>query len=187
MPRPSNVSDEVWAEIQNESAAFRNRAIPVDAYQLAGQVGEYVGWFGIVRGAEFSEQAGETRLLLEHKYFDNLTDLRLHVVSLYGAGDFAVTIPRRIDEDEISPLSLVCVYGPVAADANGRVSIKADYIRVWDWGRFTFMDYGVDKSNSTWVALRKVTGSRVYDSEVSLKYYEDRLGPRSPQRVPVGE
>src|SRR5690606_20423728 len=113
-------------------------------YELAKQVGEYVGWCGIVRGNEFDTASATTRLLVEHKYFDGLTDLHQQIVSIYGAGDFHVVLPGKVTADEVPPLCLVRVYGTMFNDEAGRPTLNADYVRVWPWGVFAFMDYGTD-------------------------------------------
>jgi hypothetical protein len=100
------------------------------------------------------------------------------VVSLYGAGDFQVFIPGKVTAEQIPKLALIRVYGKVADGDATRPVVVPEYIRVWDWGRFTFMDYGKDKSNPAWVKLRKIDPDDVYDSRVSKEYYEARLGPR---------
>lgn len=178
MPKPSNISDEEWREMEARSLETKKALIPPDVYELTKQVDEYVGWFGIVRANEFDSSKGETRFVVEHKYFDHLTDLRLHIVSIYGGGDFEVVLPGLVTGKQIPPLSLICVYGRVERGASDRVRLKADYVRVWDWGLFSFMDYGFDKSNPEWVKLRKVTGPFVYSPEVTQDFYEQRLGKR---------
>ncbi len=178
MPKPLNMSDAEWEQMQAESREKKKALIPAEDYELVKQVDEYVGWFGIVRGNVFDESRGETRLRVEHKYFDGLTDLRLHIVSIYGAGDFDAVIPGKLSAAEIPLLSLVCVYGVVSRSEGGRVELKPDYVRVWDWGLFAFMDYGTDKSRSEWVKLRSVSGPLVYSSAVDRTYYEERLGKR---------
>lgn len=40
--------------------------------------------------------------------------------------------------------------------------MTAEYVRAWDWGLFTFMDYGTDKTNPKWRALRHLDGPDVY-------------------------
>jgi hypothetical protein len=178
MPKPLNMSDAAWRQIEAESREAKKALIPSGDYELTQQKGEYVGWFGIVRANKFDQKTGETRVLVEHKYFDRLTDLRLQIVSIYGAGDFQARIPGEVSSAKIPPLSLVCIYGFVALGADGRAQLKADYVRVWDWGLFSFMDYGTDKSRPEWVKLRKVSGPLVYSSAVSREFYEERLGKR---------
>jgi len=177
MPKPSNVSEADWEMMEKDRIDEEKKMIPVGSYELHKQPGEYVGWFGIVRSITFDEETGASRLLVEHKYFDGLTDLHLHIVSLYGAGDFQVVLPGRVTPEQIPRLGLICAYGPVAAVAAMAI-VKAEYVRVWDWGLFTFMDYGQDKSNAKWVKLRKVDEDEVYSPRPSLNFYIQRLGPR---------
>ncbi len=178
MPKPDNMTDEEWAKFlkEGEKQKEKDRAnvIPEDKYQLADQAGQYVGWFGIVRASE--EKSGVTTLTLEHKYFDGLVDLHQQIVSLYGAGDFTATVKKA--KAGIPALSLVRVYGKVAKDKNGAPTLAADYVRVWDWGQFAFMDYGKDKSNPKWLELRKAAKDDIYASRPTPAYYEALLGKR---------
>ena len=150
---------------------------------LAAAEGKYVGWFGIVREITRLSPAGPTRLLIEHKYFDGLTDSHLQVVSYYGAGDFIALLYG--DGFEIPLFDLVRVYGTVEMGTDGLPEVRADYIRVWDWGRFTFMTYGKDKSNPRWVKLRRVPGPDAYSSRPTRRFYENRLGPRPGGSSPL--
>jgi len=153
-------------------------------YTLLGQAGKNIGWFGIVRDISYDKDKRRTRLLLEHKYFDYLTDLHIQVVSLYGAGDFTCLMPGQAPG--ISPLSLVCIYGKVSKGEDGLPQVAPKYIRVWDWGLFTFMDYGPDKTNPQWVKLRKVTDpNQVYSARPTKAYYEERLGKREEAAPPA--
>lgn len=149
-------------------------------YTLLGKVGQYVGWFGIVREIHRDKENEMTRLLIEMKYFDGLTDLHLQVVSIYGAGDFTITMPGEISNIPI--LSLIRVYGMVVKEKNGIPEVRPEYIRVWNWGLFTFMEYGKDKSNPKWLKLRKLHKKRVYSSIPDQKYYEDRLGKKESDK-----
>jgi hypothetical protein len=180
LPKPQNVSDAEWEKQKKEAEQEKAKLIPEKDYELAKQIGEYVGWFGIVRGISTDEKTGKTTLTLEHKYFDGLTDAHIHIVSIYGAGDFAASLPRK--PDKIGLLSLVCVYGKVNKSDNGMPTIAPEYVRVWDWGLFTFMDYGKDKTNPKWLKLRKVNGRDAYDPRPDQKFYEDRLGIREEMR-----
>ena len=79
---------------------------------------------------------------------------------------------------KIKRLSLARVYGKVAKQEGNIPQVACDYVRLWDWGLFTFMDYGKDKSNPKWVALRKVKPEDSYSSDPDRDYYEQRLGTR---------
>jgi len=178
MPKPTNSSEEEWKKMEEERIARERMVIPIEGYELKQQIGEYVGWFGIVRTAEYDAAKSQTNLLIEHKYFDGMTDLHLQIVSIYGAGDFYVVIPGRVKESMVPPLSLICAYGKVAKGPGDVATITAEYIRVWDWGLFSFMDYGKDKSNPIWTRLRKVAGEDAYSSRPTVDFYEERLGKR---------
>ncbi len=178
MPQPSNVSDEDWKKMLERDRQIAAKQLPVEQYELGKQAGEYVRWFGIVRSLNFDATKDQTLLLVEHKYFDGLTDIHLQVVSLYGAGDFQVSLPGKVTVEQIPRLGLICVYGKVTAADSTPPLVVPEYVRVWDWGLFTFMDYGTDKSNVAWTKLRKIQPDKVYDSRVSNGYYEARLGPR---------
>jgi hypothetical protein len=167
--------------MQEEDKKEKVKMIAVDDYKLADQAGIYVGWFGIVREATWDEKKGVTSLLIEHKYYDGLTDLHIQVVSINGAGDFTATIPKQAN---IPPLSLVRVYGKVSKDKDGSASVAAEYVRVWDWGFFTFMDYGKDKTNPKWLKLRKLDGEDAYSSRPDDAFYEKRIGTRKPSSTP---
>lgn len=174
MPKAENMSDEEWAKIQKEEAAARAKLIPVKDYELVKQSGEYVGWFGIVREIK-TDANKKTALLLEHRFFDGLVDLDLHIVSTYGAGDFTALFPTKPD---IKPLSLVCIYGKVSKSTDGAPVVTPEYVRVWDWGLFTFMEYGLDKGNKKWNATRKIAPKDAYENRPMPKYYESVLGKR---------
>jgi hypothetical protein len=180
MPKADNMTDEEWAkfqkEMQREKEKEKATKIPEDKYQLVEQSGQYVGWFGIVRVSATDEKSGVTTLLLEHKYFDGLVDLHQQIVSLFGAGDFSVSLRKQ--KTGIPPLALLRVYGKVAKDKNGAPVVAAEYVRVWNWGLFAFMDYGKDKSNPKWVELRKTAKDKSYASNPTTAYYEELLGKR---------
>src|SRR4051794_2066740 len=106
-------------------------------YDLAARRGKFVSWFGIVRVVRPLD-GGRYELLLEHKYFDTLTDLHVLALSFNGAGDFkAVVTPKGAavgkdgkeaknakdakdaagpDDVPIRRLMLVRVYGTVDGD-----------------------------------------------------------------------
>jgi hypothetical protein len=180
MPKAANMTDEEWAKFLKDQQKLKEKekanTIPEDKYQLAEQTGQYVGWFGIVRESSTDEKTGVTSLVVEHKFFDGLVDLHQQVVSLFGAGDFTVTV--RKPKTGIPPLALVRVYGKVVKDKDGAPALAADYVRVWNWGLFAFMNYGKDKTNPKWADLRKVAGDKAYSSNPTPAYYEERLGKR---------
>lgn len=148
-----------------------------DDYSITGKTGTHVGWFGIVRKIEENTTTQETRLLVEMKYFDGLTDTHIMALSFNGAGDFLATLGGV--GLGIKPLSLVKVYGVVGREDKSIPLVKAEYVRQWDWGQFTFlMVYGSQKGNTQWKKLNKVDENHIYNPFPTPKYYEDRLGPR---------
>jgi hypothetical protein len=142
-----------------------------DIKSLEGFGGKCVSWFGIVREISEEKDGGDTQLLVEMKYFDRLTDTHLQIVSIFGAGDFRVVIPGV--GHKIEKLSLVRVYGEVEPNPRVVPKLRADYVRVWNWGLFAFMNYGEDKSNPEWVKLRKVAPEDVYSSWPNDRYYKN--------------
>jgi hypothetical protein len=147
-----------------------------DTTSLQGLVGKRIAWFGIVRDVVEDAAKHETRLAVEMKYFDGITDLHQQIVSICGAGDFHVVLSGT--GHGIKKLSLVRVYGKVVGEAEGIPTVSAQFVRVWDWKLFAFMLYGNDHSNPQWVKLRQVTGFGVYSSKPDDEYYELRLGTR---------
>ena len=163
-----------------ESAAKNQKSDFKFAFQLAGHQGQFVGWSGIVREIyQAPGQRGGT-LLIENKYAGDATDGHMETVSIKGGGDFKAKltyIPKNL-----IPLVLVRVYGVVSQDEKGLPVISAEYVRVWRWFQFNFMDYGEDHGNPKWKkSLRLKPGERVYRSRPSLEYYADRLGATAAQ------
>jgi hypothetical protein len=164
-------------------AAFRD--IQADPYEkaqsrakgkLSGYAGKRVGWFGIIRRIEVEESLNRTRVLVESKYFDGLTDEDLQVVSIYGAGDFIADVPGT--RHPLKLLRLARIIGVVESEEGHIPRVRAEYIRTWEWGQFTFMDYGVDDSNQAWVAQRQLSGD-VYSRRLTSDYYQRCLGVES--------
>ena len=148
-----------------------------DDYSITGKKGTYVGWFGIVRSIEENQATKETKLLVEHKYFDGLTDTHIMALSFNGGGDFTAVLSGT--GLGIKNLSLVKIYGVVQSETNSIPELKPEYVRHWDWGKFTFMmEYGKQKGNAKWQKLNKA--KRIYNPFPDEKYYEDRIGPRTP-------
>ena len=175
MPPPEGVT------ITPEQAAKKRREkeqalATAKAHTLEKQDGQYAGWFGIVRKMTWNEKNRQTELLIEHKFQDGLSDAGMLVVSIYGGGDFKAIIPEKIKT--IPHLGLVRVLGKVSVKKDELPMIRAEYVREWDWGLFTFMDYGVDQSNPKWVALRQLKGHDAYKPVPSTDLYEKLLGKR---------
>ena len=149
---------------------IRNRA----KGRLSGYLGRRVGWFGIIRRIEERESPDMTRVLVESHYFDGLTDEDLQVVSIYGPGDFIADIPGT--EHPLKLLRLARFIGVVEADETDIPRIRAEYVRTWEWGQFTFMAYGVDNSNHAWVRQRQLSDDKVYSRRLTPDYYQKCLG-----------
>jgi hypothetical protein len=158
--------------IENEHAVFDATKADV----LTGKTGKRIAWFGIVREIAVDKKANATRWLVEMKYFDGIVDAHIQLASIYSAGDFTVSLPG--EGYEVKPLSLVRVIGVVEKDEKGVPHVKAEYVRNWDWGHFSFMDYGKEAGNPKWAKLRQVSGDDVYHPNPNDEYYEQRLGKR---------
>jgi hypothetical protein len=146
-------------------------------YAITGKTGTAVGWFGIVRAVREDAEKGITRLLVEHKYFDGLQDTHILCTSFNGGGDFVATLGGT--GHEIPLLAMVKVYGTVASEKDGVPRLPAAYVRVFNWGTFTFMrDYGKQKGNEAWRSRCTVDMDDMYAPFPGNSYYESRLGSR---------
>jgi HEAT repeat protein len=150
-------------------------------YELAGHAGADVGWFGIIREIKEDEAARETTLLVEHKYFDGLTDAHLQALSFNGGGDFRVVLHGV--ELGVPPLTLVKVYGKVRKAAAGDLPIvDAGFVRNWHWGTFTFLAaHGKQVGSEKWRKLNQTQLDDIYEPYPDDVYYEQRLGKRPDQ------
>ena len=174
---PSEKEKPFFAKLADNERTTGNM---FESYVITGKKGKYVGWFGIVRKIEEDKTTQQTKLLVEMKYFDGLTDTHILALSFNGGGDFVAELTGT--GLGLKPLSLVKVYGSVTGEQANLPSIKAEYVRQWDWGLFTFMmEYGEQKGNTEWKKLNKAFKDRIYSPFPGTKYYEDRLGPRPPQ------
>ena len=174
--RPTDMEKPFFAKL---SAKEQTTGSMFEDYSINGKKGTYVGWFGIVRKVNEDATKQETKLLVEMKYFDGLTDAHIMALSFNGGGDFLATLKGT--GLGIKHLSLVKVYGMVERENNSIPEVKADYVRQWDWGQFTFLAvYGSQKGNKEWKKLNKVDEEHIYNPFPTTKYYEDRLGPRQP-------
>jgi hypothetical protein len=185
LPRGRGLGTQTYAPTDAEKAATKGwKADELDPggalEKLTGNIDKRIAWFGIILEIKEDKESDTTRLVVEMKYFDGLTDLHLQIVSINGAGDFAVVIPGT--GHKLKSLSLVRVYGKVAAEPEGGIpEVSADFVRSWDWKLFAFMPYGKDHSNPKWVKLRRIENELdVYDSNPTNAYYEKLLGKRSP-------
>jgi hypothetical protein len=181
MPPPVGANEDPQKAAEQKKLQDEELA-KAKAYSLAKQAGEYVGWFAIVRDSTWNEGAQRMELLLQHCYSDGLSNPDIQVVSINGAGDFRAMVREKAGN--IPLLSLVHVYGKVSAGKDGVPEVAADYVRVWDWGLFTFMDYGIDKTNAKWRALRHIDSHEIYDPHPSSQFYEQVLGKRESADKP---
>jgi hypothetical protein len=184
-PRPGTLATADYSPSEQEKRFF-SKLSPDETvtgsmlsgdYSIIGKKGVYVGWFGIVRRIEESQTANQTKLLIENKYFDGLTDTHILAISFNGGGDFVATLcGTRLG---IKHLSMVKVYGFVRDEDNSVPEIRAEYVRHWDWGRFTFLgSYGKQKGNTEWKKFNRIKEDKIYNPFPNQRYYEDRLGLR---------
>jgi len=146
-------------------------------YTIHGKTGAYIAWFGIVRGiAPSAEKGGEVTLLVQHHFFDGMTDCHIMLVAKSGDGDF--TAKLDVDPAKIPALSLVRIYGRVTSEKVRVPEVAVDYIRVWPWMTFTFTDLaGTDRSNPRWEKYSRVKPTdRIYVPYPNENYYLNVLG-----------
>jgi len=147
------------------------------SYTIHGKTGRRVAWFGIVRGITPPAQpGGDVTLLVQHHYFDGMTDCHIMLVAKSGDGDFVARL--KVDPAKIPALALVRVYGTVTAEKARVPQVAVDYIRVWPWMTFTFTDLaGEDHSNPRWQKYSSVKPSdRIYVPYPNENYYLNVLG-----------
>ena len=154
-----------------------NDTVFVGNYTIHGKTGTEVAWFGIVRGITLpAEKNGDARLLVQHHFFDGMTDCHIMLVAKSGDGDFTARL--KGDPAKIPALALVRIYGKVTSE-NARVpEVDVEYIRAWPWLTFTFTDLaGEDHSNPRWQKYSKVKVSeRLYVPYPNENYYLNVLG-----------
>jgi len=149
----------------------------MEAYDIHGKKGKYVSWYGIVRGISRAKPGEEKfTLLLEHKYFDGMTDCHIMMVSQSGSGDFEATVEGN--GESIPALALVRVYGTVLEEKDKIPEISVVYIRVWPWLTFTLTDLDAeDRTNPRWLTYcKRCKGGRIYDPYPTEMYYREVLG-----------
>jgi len=150
----------------------------IEPYTIHKKKDKYVSWFAVVRGITPSNEAKDRYdLLLEHKFFDGLTDCHIMLVSASGDGDFRASV-ENAKADSVPLLALVRVYGKVTEEESGVPLLTAEYIRVWPWLTFTLTDLGpADHSNPKWRQLCKVCKSgHIYNPYPTEAYYRNALG-----------
>jgi len=121
----------------------------MEAYDIHKKNSEFISWYGVVRGTTRVPNTDSWDLLLEHKYFDGMTDCHIMLVSMSGNGDFVA----RLDAKDVPApaLALVRIYGIVTQRENSTPLVQAEFVRVWPWMTFTFTDLGAaDKTNQRW-------------------------------------
>lgn len=144
-------------------------------FLLAGHRDQFVSWWGIVRDIKRVPNGKGATLLIQNTYDDGQTDCNRQTVQIYGAGDFEADLTEL--PQDIIPLVLVRVYGVVTGEREKRSVIKADYVRVWHWFRFNFMDFGEDHSNPEWKKRQNLPPDALIYDLMSQDYYLQRLGP----------
>ena len=147
-------------------------------YDISKKDKTFVGWFGIVRKVEEDKEKSQTELLVEHKYFDGLTDTHIQAVSFNGSGDFRAVLPGN--GHKIETLTLVKVYGVAAiSDAMLLPVVQAEFVRDWHWGTFTFLyASGQQRGSEQWRKLNTVDLDDIYDPYPNDEYYRKRLGKK---------
>lgn len=193
LPKPDGVlSTAGYSPLEREKPYFGKLPAsdaPGSVTSIGAKPAEFVSWLGIVRGIDVDGARGRTRLLLESKYFDGLTDSHVFCVDLNGGGDFVATLVGA--QHPVRPLALVRVYGTVTAVKDGLPRVRADYVRQWDQGRFTFMFMqGPQKGSERWRELidPSVNAENVYSPFPTPDYYRNTLGARedfAPGKVQV--
>jgi hypothetical protein len=146
-------------------------------YTMHGKTGTYVAWFGIVRGIVTPGQSGgDVTLLVQHHFFDGMTDCHIMLVAKSGDGDFVAKL--KVDPAQIPALALVRIYGKVTSETARVPEVQVEYIRVWPWMTFTFTDLaGEDHSDPRWQKYSKVAPSdRIYVPYPNENYYLNVLG-----------
>lgn len=145
-----------------------------DGYTIANKQKKYVGWYGIIRKIEELPSSKETLLTVQHTYQDGMTDSHMMTVSFFGDGDFKARLKGT--KLPLLPLRLVAVYGTVTKYDGKVPEVSADFVKEWDWRRFTFMDYGKQNSNPEWIKLNKADMKKIYHPYPTAQFYYERLG-----------
>lgn len=172
--RPSEKEKPFYGRLAPRDQATGSFMAP---YSIHKKEGSFVSWFGIVRGISQTDTGNKKlTLLLEHKYFDGLTDCHIMMVSQSGSGDFSATLEG--DAHSVPSLSLIRIYGKVAEEKNDLPVVDVEYIRVWPWLTFTLTDLGAeDHSNPRWTNYCKpCKGGRIYNPYPDQNYYLQILG-----------
>jgi hypothetical protein len=148
----------------------------MEAYDIHNKGGSFVSWYGVVRGISRIQNSSGWELLVEHKYFDGMTDCHIMMVSMSGSGDFTARV--EASDVPVPALALVRIYGKVLQQEGNPPLIQAEFVRVWPWMTFTFTDLGADdKTNRRWKKDCKLCQrGKVYRPYPNNEYYRDTLG-----------
>lgn len=151
----------------------------MEGYDIRQKNAEFVSWYGVVRGIQRVPNSDSWELLLEHKFFDGMTDCHIMMVSMSGGGDFTARLDAK--DVPVPALALVRVYGVVTRRENATPLVQAEFVHIWPWMTFTFTDLGAeDKSNPRWKKDCKLCGrGRVYKPYPNNDYYRQTLGDPS--------
>ncbi len=166
-----------WTEKELESGS-------PEVETLKGKKDRRIAWFGIVRDIKEDKQKKQTRLLVEMKYFDGMTDTPPPDRLAFRRGRFSSGDSRRGAQPE-EPLT-----GPSLWQSDGRSRGRAAGVgRVRSLlGLGTLCLHALRKrqEQSQWVKLRKVKADdmNVYSSRPDQQYYEDRLGKGESETPP---
>jgi len=172
---PITAEAPFFAQLSNKEKT--NDAVFGGKYTMHGKTRKLVAWFGIVRGiTPAALPGGDVTLLVQHHFFDGMTDCHIMLVAKSGDGDFRATL--KVDPSSIPTLALVRVYGRVIAEKDNVPEVAVQYIRVWPWMTFTFTDLaGEDHSNLRWLRSSSVKLSdKLYAPYPNEGYYRAILG-----------
>lgn len=167
----------------NPESTPENREESKPQFGLSDEIGEYVGWYGIVTHIESTEFG--SILTIQNKYSNGTTDCHIQTISLYGAGDFKALVDT--DDLKLLPLALVKVYGTVRESETGDLLVEAELIRFWRWLSFNFSDYGLDSSLSKTYRNMDISSLKIYSSSPNGQYYIDRINAPRDQFVDAVE
>lgn len=169
---PSSLEKPLFEKLDAKERATGSFMEPYDIHKRNGR---FVSWYGVVRGISRIANSESWELLLEHKYFDGMTDCHIMLVSKSGSGDFKARV--QAGDVPVPALALVRVYGKVREE-NGAPLIEAEFVRVWPWMTFTFTDLGGnDRTNARWRKECKVCErGRIYRPYPDREYYRGVLG-----------
>lgn len=112
----------------------------MEGYDIHQKEGQFVSWYGIVRGIKRTADSQSWELLVEHKYFDGMTDCHIMLVSKSGAGDFVARVQTA--DVPVPSLALVRAYGKIIGQENGNPILESEFVHVWPWMTFHLCRHG---------------------------------------------